>query len=1083
MINMNIMLHCLKYRLNPSDITILRARRFISMRTMGVIERLSLLPVLGVAILLWTGAICAMGENVVQNPSFSNGLDAWQAPQAGWASAENCLVPEFDANTSRTPTSGSVVFRGSETGHATFYQPISLQGERVKVSGWVKGESFSRRWVARILVHFRGEKDSYLGNCSIYIPARKVNTDEWVFFSQEADVPEGTKRLTLELSTVPQDKNDTSPNEGDVWFDDISVEFIDQGESASTRTYKDPKEEGTTAVFYPYGASKGIYLNGEPIRLAVKFKRDIDPDGLYAHVLVNDYYGGGVEAFESLPVEWEDGVPLITFPSPDKFGYFVAYVSLENEEGVSLEQGMTGFCVVHQRAAANDGFFGVSGFRNEPWMGNALKRLGVDFTLVLALWRDMEPEPGIYDFSGFDTWLEANESAGLGSVGLLCVQSPLERPWITPVWELERLKAMQGSVAPDQQFREGFAVFVTKLMSKYQYQVHKWDLMSEVNVYMRKTYEQSLADYVAMVKTVGEVAKKVNPDIILAGVGVAADDAQALPSYPVSRAIWEQSHHYLDEFWPHNYGRQRVVKRGSYPQIPEVFLRDSLEEAVDLIQPYGKHVLGNSENGYAIDNDIRLDDPLQRLLVELTARTMIIYRSVPEAESYCYFTVLPTNTKKSGFSYGLWMDESGGDLEAFRAMTPETPIWPMPVAMAYATVAKFLDTVETRTEVFIQDGVQCYGFQKPDQAVFTVWTTKDADVFLTSPCELDAYNLMGNKVARYSPGPVTLHPGGEPVFLVAEADAFEALKTAFEGAHTSLAPLEIAVSMASENQINVYVKNILDRPLAALCRVSVDAGPDREEKLDLSSGEMRALSFPVSDGKEAKVVITTVDGRKMESDLALEALHIPRSGSPLSIDLSGLTYLNPLDAVAAGLWEPGECAVKIDLSYDTQYLRIAAVIRNVDPIQLAEDGSDLWKQDSLLVAIDCGNNALPMSFGSDSGYDRDDMELIFGLTKNGPMATIRAQGQWNEAPAQLHYNITQNGSDVQYDLEIPWSLLAPLTPKVGATFKMNLLYAHANSPERQLPSYWFSLTPGVHGGSKDPFQFRSFTLGPANNVN
>jgi hypothetical protein len=43
-------------------------------------------------------------------------------------------------------------------------------------------------------------------------------------------------------------------------------------------------------------------------------------------------------------------------------------------------------------------------------------------------------------------------------------------------------------------------------------------------------------------------------------------------------------------------------------------------------------------------------------------------------------------------------------------------------------------------------------------------------------------------------------------------------------------------------------------------------------------------------------------------------------------------------------------------------------------------------------------------------------------------------------------------------------------------FKMNLLYAHAIKPESSL-TYWFSLTPGIHGGPKDPYKFATFVLG------
>jgi hypothetical protein len=200
----------------------------------------------------------------------------------------------------------------------------------------------------------------------------------------------------------------------------------------------------------------------------------------------------------------------------------------------------------------------------------------------------------------------------------------------------------------------------------------------------------------------------------------------------------------------------------------------------------------------------------------------------------------------------------------------------------------------------------------------------------------------------------------------------------------------------------------------------------------------------------------------------------------LLIDLSDSVYLSPPagDLKVANLWKEGECQARFRLAWDEQNLYVDVVVDNVRPNQTATDPKKIWQQDCVIIAVDCGNDAIPNTFNnvSGNGYDDNDLELAVALTGEGPVAyKYHSQSEISSAHP-IFTDVKCAAGRSAYHIAIPWEHLVPLEPRPGTMFKMNLLYAHAIKPESSL-TYWFSLTPGIHGGPKDPYKFATFVLG------
>lgn len=1031
---------------------------------------LSLLFVLALAPL-------ASGQEAVRNGAFRDGLEPWQRPPAASAWGTS-LEARFDANVTHDPGTGSAVFFGRGSSRGMLYQDLPAgRAGKVRLSCWVKMENFDPGWDARAVLLWSGDRD---GSARMVATPSASSSNEWRLLETVAEIPEGVRRIRLTLETAPSGRAGGKENSGIVWFDEAGVEYLASSETAgATPNAKAP----ANLVAWPAGESLGIYAPGEPIQIAVIVPSDFPTDGVF-DCRIEDYDGGPATDLAGLKGKIESaGKAVLDLPAPARPGFYVVTVLAKNTAGEILGKGSTGIGLV-EPITDRDPFFSFSGFRNHPWMAEAVKRLGAGSNMFFTNWRATEPTKGQYNFGEFDAWLRANEAAGLRTNILEIFASAETRDWVTPQWEVDRL-GKRWSYDPEH--LEAYSRRVRELASRYGKRISTWVLHHEVASNSRDL-DQVIEYDVNKTKAFVAGLRSVIPDAVIAGVGVSG--REQTEDFKISKIFWSRLNGDLQIFTPHNYSLGRAIRRGSRVLPPEDFLPASIRGALEVIRPYKNKALGNDENGYSLENGIPLNDPLQRLMANLAARAIIIHRAEPLMKYYCYFTAEPMSEDGGLTSYGLWEDpvRGRGGKESLKA---GDPLWPRPAALAYATCARFLGRMERVERIPLHRDLWAYAFLAGDRAVFPLWTTlnEKVEVSFTSPAPLEAFNLMGRKVASHPEGTVKLSLSQEPLWITAPRDQFEVILGAIQKAEHSLLSVDMAASLQAGGQLAAAFQNTREVPVELTCKVLVDGAPAGQDvPLSLGSREVKRVTFPLpgaGDAKQATLLAITKNGKTLSATVPLAPRAIPKATAPfpwndqalknsLLVDLGSQVFLSPSagDLKVANLWKDGEAMPKFHLAWDQQALYVTAVVENVQPNQTAREPRDIWKQDGVMVAADCGNDALPASFNRKGGYDDNDAELAFALTPSGP-ATYKYHGA--PAASPMKCDVRQENGRFIYEITIPWERLAPLQPKEGSVFKMNLLYTHAAKPDSTL-TYWFGLTPGIHGGPKDPSQFQSFIL-------
>jgi len=157
----------------------------------------------------------ATGQNLLVDPGFEDGANAWE-----W------MIPPYEG--ARVDLDSTVAHGGHRSMHVWnmakgltdtrmgVCQPISprgLEGKRLRISGWFKGDSLKSEAFVKIYCQtLHGMTQS---------PGTEMlsGTFDWTHAATEMDVPPDTKQIWAWLTT-------TAPAEGELWIDDGRLEMI-----------------------------------------------------------------------------------------------------------------------------------------------------------------------------------------------------------------------------------------------------------------------------------------------------------------------------------------------------------------------------------------------------------------------------------------------------------------------------------------------------------------------------------------------------------------------------------------------------------------------------------------------------------------------------------------------------------------------------------------------------------------------------------------------------------------------------------------------------------------------------------------
>ncbi|PJF44167.1 MAG: hypothetical protein CUN55_05400 [Phototrophicales bacterium] len=152
--------------------------------------------------------------------------------------------------------------------------------------------------------------------------------------------------------------------------------------------------------------------------------------------------------------------------------------------------------------------FGNDRDRMAGYMDAAANQLKLNWVKLQVRWEFAEPQPGIYDWEALGYDLFFQEATDKNLKVLVSIVS-------TPDWARQPGVNLEQHGPPAN--NQDFANFVAALLQRYPGQIHAVEVWNEMNLAREWTSTNGLsaADYVAMLATVSEVIRFLDPNIII----------------------------------------------------------------------------------------------------------------------------------------------------------------------------------------------------------------------------------------------------------------------------------------------------------------------------------------------------------------------------------------------------------------------------------------------------------------------------------------------------------------------------------------------------------------------------------------
>lgn len=1024
------------------------------------------------AVLLSVSLFAEGAENLLRNPSFTEGLAGWSVP--GWFG--ETIGPEVDAE-EFVEGGAALVLRGEEGKRGAVMQSVRRNPEvdRYRVAGWIKTEGFENRWTAEIVaesVYREGGRNRF-AYARLLTPWGDADT-EWTRFSRDFDVPEGTTQVRVFLSTRgPEGRSNT----GTAWFDAVALSEL-------------VSETGTVAIrrFHPGGA-RGLFPIGEAPSLSFHLVNGFNEAKTFqVNFSVEDF--GGRTVYRS-PGETMEAGPLsigevaLEADPPDKRGFYAVRLEIR-ENGDLLAEAESSF-VVASPPEPPDPFFGLNQFTAGP--PEAVRLMGAGSQGVTVSW-SVERAQGEFHFDGLDARVDSLLGAGIRPVAMPFVA---HAHYSHPRWvrqENRRLEEAGEDPYPEEYYR-AYAGFLRKAAERYRGRMDIWILVQEIDLTMARD-PAAAARYVRKVRAAIPAIKEGNPDAVVGGVGVSGVDGQQAPRFPRSRILWPELAGRLDGKFFNPYVDPRRWGPGRTPRGPEEGnFREILLEALALSREHGATRFGIGEKGFAIVSELPPSSPYAKDMARVLARDFVIAKSVPELEFYLFYK-FGAGGGSGRFDYGMFKENRV----------------PRPGVAAYAAVASLLAHADRPALVQLHQDIQVHTFRRGEGSVAAVWSVLDDPVALKvkdMPGPVEAYDLMGNLAERhgFEKGELELSLTQAPLFLLSPHPQ-EALAGALEQARFSLPLVKGALRFETLERLALELVNQTGEPIRVAAELSPPRGAVWEggpQEATLPPGGRKALTFRLSEvdfarfnRQELKARVSMEAGGAVELAKFVNLVPVARRphAGPVDADLARYAtldaivldspdHLEPPDALSARMWTgPEDLSVRAWVSYDDDLFYFAAAVK--DDVHVQEQvASRIWRQDGFQLGFNPLNDALPFEISGISGYGENDYEYGIALAPEGPVAYCWTAGKEG---AQLRSSVVGfplairrvGGEETHYELAIPWEGLAPLAPAPGRAFGFNFVRLDTDEPGTRA-QYWMGLTPGIYSG-KDPSAFKTFVLMP-----
>ncbi|MGD9495301.1 MAG: sugar-binding protein [Armatimonadota bacterium] len=1050
-------------------------------------------------------------QTLLTNGSFTQGLTGWSPHGLG---AEEGPPVEVDRAWFRGGDMAAMVMRTDTGKRGLMLQagvPRVPDADRYRFTVWVSCRGVGPDWIIRVgIVAASG---TVVGRTLQNAHIAHERDMDWVQVALETTLPPEVTHLGVYMGLWYSDAllADPPAGAGRVWFDDATLTALP---AAGVQPPPGPALAPGLRIdgLWPAGEA-GLFLAGQPVELTLLGSNDGDAAAeLEMSISVRDYEGRPVAA-KQVTLALPPGGPFqegLRLPPIERLGFFRVETAVRAGEATGLGP-QTSFCIV-RAPERGDSYFVADVNGRETELVRAMRLIGVSGRKIGATLRmvpaELRADPERY-------WRESVTTGGLAAywdsdlelIGNVFLGHSFMPADYEPAIEARRELGLFPY--PDEAFAE-FGDFVAAAARVLCPRVRMWVLSEEIDGTVgladlaSGSQTAELMRYVMMSRIAWQRLKQVDPQCTVIGLAVSSDFNRT-PRYQLVQRLLPDLRDYIDVIGPDLYTDPwdwtREVSRG--PEAGE--MRSKLLDTIALQRSIGKApVTSISERGYGIPHHLTPDDPLERLQAELTARSLIIGKSVPEVMFYALH-VMCGGTAWRVHGGAVSTDESPlVDLSLWRAWlepSGKARYRPRAAVAAYRTVAEMLGGSEACIEVLPQTGVYAYVFTCPQDTVAAVWTTdpEPCPIRLELPAAARCADLMGN-ARDLAAGAADLSLSGSPLFLrasVAPDDLAAALRQAL---FPDRMPVRAEAHLSDLSTLSVHLCNRLDRALPVeveLTRLEgATATNPRAAATVPALGSARVdlpLEAVAADGPGTVELSLSAGGVAWPLHAELSVHRVPAAPATVRVDgelgewdrpaliaLDEPAQLMPgREVIRRGAWTgPADLSVQAWLGWDAQHLYLAARVRDDVHLQ-RQQGELIWMDDCVQFAFDAANDALRPETCGHRGYDANDLNAGIALTDGGAQCYVWVEhgATGMRGPRDFPLAVRRTGDETCYEVAIPWSALSPLAAEPGRAFGFSLIAFDTDREEDRQADYWLGLSGGIANG-QDPSHYPTFALVP-----
>jgi len=979
------------------------------------------------------------------------------------------VLSSLYSDDSTKKSSYCLLFDGKNGKGAQIYQDIKAISNvnTYRLTGYIKGKNFAKDWNAYFAIEFLDKDNKWLAMASTPAITGNGTSFDWTKLDSDITIPENTATLRVEL--LVRKANESAPKEfGTILADEISLcPIYNKSETGKVVLGRVEPQNQRQGVFY---------ITEPPVIVASIINENTKQKTVNLNFEIKDFWNKTIQkTTEKITIEpGEEKKHILTIKNPNKTGFFGVNVYL-SENGTPCGNFTTSF-IMEEKLASVDPFFGITAYG--PGNPSTMRSIGCGSVGFHIGWGSIESEKGKMNFTETDKWLKQWTDLGIRPIGFTEFR-PNE---FQPMWALneyipkwQALSYNQPLPDDNSDYWKDYKNYIRELTQHYKDKIRTWSYYGELDI----TSPQGQDWYMKHYQVTGKVMKEVDPTCTIGGIGVSGYGMKtAREKWPLVKDIFDAQ--FFDPYiWPSKFGPGQNPpgdENGGYIEM----LTDTLKH----IREYSKNKIAVDEKGFSILSSLPVDDKYAKDMGNATARSLILTKTIPECNRYLYF--MASYWDEGGYDYGLFKPEG-----------------PRPSAATYATVARLLKDTNNSKKINIHKNIYSYVFnKKTGGTICPLWTTLAGDISLSfnTVNPVTVYDLMGNPIIKDKTGNIRVSISASPIFIESKTKEDEVIKI-FSKAKYSLPTVKADCKLENKDTLALYLYNQTNADVETKiniapingCTLSKTNFNEKIKANDLAKIEIPITNFTYSKSKKVIATLLTNNNEvKLEKDIILYKIN-KITNNTVDGDLSKYEKFTPVimdnpsnifpqggDAVANKTWTgPEDLSLKVWQTWDEDYFYFAALVTD-DSFYMVNTGENIWNGDGFQFMFDTKNDATNPNASGKTSLSEDDYQIGFALTPKGEETWCWYASTENKNMIGQKVDGAKTAikkiSDTQtaYEIGIPWSKLAPFTPKLGNAIGFNFDYVDYEKKGDEM-KYWMGYSLGISSG-KAPHFFPTFIL-------